>query len=77
MGFHVSLGECNFHLPLPFPPQYPCMIPFVQGGGFITGKASLCPYLEGQGDEVSRLITPVTQIVTLVIPIINLLTKAP
>ena len=26
-------------------------------------------YLEGQGDLVSRLITPITRIVTLVIPI--------
>ena len=32
-------------------------------------------YLEGQGDLVSRLITPRTHIVTLFIPIINLLTK--
>ena len=34
-------------------------------------------YLEGQGDLVSRLITPITHIVTLFIPIINLLTKSP
>ena len=34
-------------------------------------------YLEGHGDLVSRLITPVTHIVTLVIPINNLLTKSP
>ena len=34
-------------------------------------------YLEGQGDLVSRLITPITHIVTLIIPIINLLTKSP
>ena len=33
-------------------------------------------YLEGLGDLVSRLITPITHIVTLVIPVINLLTKA-
>ena len=32
------------------------------------------PYLEGQGDVVNRLITPITHIVTLIIPIINLLT---
>ena len=38
--------------------------------------ASFGPYLEGQGDLVSRLITPITHIVTLVIPIINLLTKS-
>ena len=34
-------------------------------------------YLEGQGDLVSRLINPITHRVTLVIPIINLLTKSP
>ena len=37
----------------------------------------LLNYLEGQGDLVSRLITPITQRGTLVIPIINLLTKSP
>ena len=31
--------------------------------------------LEGQGDLVSRLITPITHIVTPIIPIINLVTK--
>ena len=31
-------------------------------------------YLEGQGDLVSRLITPINHIVTLVITIINPLT---
>ena len=35
------------------------------------------PYLEGQGDLISRLITPTTHIVTLIIPVINLLTKSP
>ena len=35
------------------------------------------PYLEGQGDLVSSLITPITHIVTLVIPLINLVTKSP
>ena len=35
------------------------------------------PDLEGQGDLVSRLITPITHIVTLVILIITLLTKSP
>ena len=35
------------------------------------------PYLAGQGDVVSRLITPITYIVTPFIPIINLLTKSP
>ena len=34
-------------------------------------------YLEGQGDLVSRLITPITHIVTLVLPLINLVTKSP
>ena len=34
-------------------------------------------YLEGQGDLVSRLIAPITHIVTLLTPILNLLTKSP
>ena len=34
-------------------------------------------YLEGQGDLVSRSRTPITHIVTLVISIINPLTKSP
>ena len=34
-------------------------------------------YLEGQRGLVSRLITPITNILTLIIPIINLLTKSP
>ena len=34
-------------------------------------------FLEGQADLVSRLITPITHIVFLLIPIINLLTKSP
>ena len=34
-------------------------------------------YLERRGDLVSRLMTPITHIVTLVIPLINLLTKSP
>ena len=34
-------------------------------------------YLEGHGDLVSRLITFITHIVTLNLPIINLLTKSP
>ena len=34
-------------------------------------------YLEGQGDLVSRLITPITHVVTPFIPIINLLTRSP
>ena len=35
------------------------------------------PYLEGQGDSVSRLIAPISHIVTRVIPLMNLLTKSP
>ena len=35
------------------------------------------PYLEGQGDLVSRLITPITHIVTPIIPISNPVTKSP
>ena len=38
----------------------------------LTGK-----YLEGQGDLVSIFRTPITHIVSLVIPISNLLTKSP
>ena len=34
-------------------------------------------YLDGQGDVVSGLITPLTLIVTLVIPNIKLLTESP
>ena len=34
-------------------------------------------YLEGQEDLVSRLITPITHIVTLILPIISRLTKSP
>ena len=33
--------------------------------------------MEGQGDLVSRVLTPITHIVTLVIPLIDLLTKSP
>ena len=40
-------------------------------------KTIVALYLEGQGDLVSRLITPITHIVTPVIPRINLLTKFP
>ena len=46
--------------------------------GFGRGVyGSFSYYLEGQGDLVSRVITPRTHIVTLVIPLINLLTKSP
>ena len=34
-------------------------------------------YLEGQGDLVSILITPISHIVSPIIPIIILLTKSP
>ena len=34
-------------------------------------------YLEGQGDLVTRLVTVITHLVTLVNPVINLLTKSP
>ena len=35
------------------------------------------PYLEGQGDLVSRLVNPITSTVTLAIPMIDLLAKPP
>ena len=41
-----------------------------------SGYSSDRDYLEGQGDLVGRLITPINHIVTLIIPIINLLTKS-
>ena len=34
-------------------------------------------YLEGHGDLVSRLITPISHIISQNIPIINLLAKSP
>ena len=34
-------------------------------------------HLEGQGDLVSRLLTPLTHIATQLTPIMNLLTKSP
>ena len=43
----------------------------------MKGATGNVDYLEGQGDLVSRLITPITHIVTLVIPIIDPLTKSP
>ena len=46
----------------------------VHGG---RGGEPLGLYVEGQGDLVSGLVTPITHIVTLVIPISNLLTKPP
>ena len=48
-----------------------CLMGFrVLGCGFML-------YLEGQGDLVSRVITPITHVVTLVLSLINLLTKSP
>ena len=49
--------------------------PAMASGTFTT--QSPCKYLKGQGDLVSRLITPITHIVTLLIPVINLLPKSP
>ena len=34
-------------------------------------------YLEGQGDLVGILITPITHIINLGIPVINLVTESP
>ena len=34
-------------------------------------------YLEGQGDLVSRLITPIIHIVTVILLVMDLLTKSP
>ena len=47
------------------------------GGGMGLVRGSQALYLEGQGDLVSRLITPIAQIVALIIPTISLLTKSP
>ena len=43
--------------------------------GVETLTFKLC--LEGQGDLLSRLITPITHIITPIIPIINLVIKSP
>ena len=40
-------------------------------------KYRLLWYLEGHGDLVFRLITPISHIITPMIPIINPLTKSP
>ena len=40
-------------------------------------RPSFHRYLEGQGDLVSGLIPPITPIVTLILPIIDLLTRDP
>ena len=37
----------------------------------------LDPYMESQGHLVSRIITPISHIVTPIIPAINLLSKSP
>ena len=42
----------------------------------IWGLAGL-PYLEGHGDLVGRIITPISHIITPPIPICNLLAKSP
>ena len=39
--------------------------------------SDIAAFLEGQGDLKSRLITPLTHIVTLIIHIIHLLTVSP
>ena len=53
----------------------------IEPGGFLWPLQpyleGIIPYLEGYGDLVSRLITPITHLGTLVILIINLLTKSP
>ena len=41
------------------------------------GDESSIPYLEGQGDLVSRLIMGITRVTIWVIGVINLLTKFP
>ena len=49
-----------------------------QGFGAMQGKPQAASrHLEGQGHLVSRLITPITHIVTLGILSINLLIKSP
>ena len=45
--------------------------------GSILGFPILGSYLEGRGDVVSRLTAHITHTVTLIIPIINLLTRSP
>ena len=47
------------------------------GFGLKVDGCGIGAYLEGQGDFVNRLITPITHVVTLVVPIINLVTKSP
>ena len=59
------------------------MLRSIKGLGFrVSGLSSAPalsakPYFEGQGDLVSSLISLISHIVTLNIPIINLLTKSP
>ena len=40
---------------------------------FCTLNGTLTPYVEGQGDLVSRLVSPITHIVAVIILIISLL----
>ena len=49
----------------------------VSGCCDLDAKLPKDAHLEGQADLVSRLIAPITHIVTLIIPMINLLTKSP
>ena len=59
-------------------PQLPHTTLAVQDGLLDHKGPSIYPdYLEGQGDLVSRLKTPIAHIVALIIPIISLLTKSP
>ena len=57
-------------------PRSPVSFNFFVAGDSCRG-VEFRDYLEGQGDLVSRLVTPITHIVTEFIPIINLLTKSP
>ena len=45
--------------------------------GTKTRHATCAQHLEGQGDLVSRLMTPITHMITLVILITKSLTKSP
>ena len=77
---HISCGNCQYFL------CFGCICPShplgeMRGRSGVFGVYGLGfklkAYLEGQGDLVSRLVTPITHIITLVIPIINLLIKSP
>ena len=67
---HCSSFRSLFHSFIP-------ELPRGQEGPVRFSGGAAKPYLENQGDLVSRLITPIPHIVALVIPIINLLTKSP